>query len=429
MAPGRIARITFLGLLLGVVAGEAVAQRTGCQPGEMLEDDEALQERIRVRAEEVYYEFHHRDPRTVAPSEQVSAPSRSGTSTSLVEGADFPSIFALALDQELFEAEALTLNLSPFAFVTAFDPGVVDDQRRYELPLYRWLRRWGATVSFGGEGEAFDRDGDGEPDEALKAEEPGDIVTWEVRYRWGSRDRRDRSNSRRFFAEMDAALLQNHEAWSDLLDALPDDIARMSDSGGRIPCDAFDRILAASDLETKLLAVAESDEAIVEAADAAWKQIDARPLVTLVAGGVERDPEFGANQRFFALRGSWRRHTLNLEFSTEDGLMGADDPETWKLSYELSALWWKGRWPGGEDGVEASIAASYETFDHVPDAVHDTNAKFGAKLEFPVRDGVALPVSVTWVNHEDLLGDEDEIVGHFGISFDAGSLFGNGGGS
>jgi hypothetical protein len=78
--------------------------------------------------------------------------------------------------------------------------------------------------------------------------------------------------------------------------------------------------------------------------------------------------------------------------------------------------------PGGRNGVEASIGATYETFDHVPDAKHDTNAKAGVKLEFPVREGVEVPVSVTWVNHKDLLSDEDEIVGHFGVSFDASGL-------
>jgi hypothetical protein len=77
---------------------------------------------------------------------------------------------------------------------------------------------------------------------------------------------------------------------------------------------------------------------------------------------------------------------------------------------------------GSAAAPAAEASRTYETFDHVPEAQHDTNSKAGVKMEFPISEGVKFPLSVTWVNHKDLLSDEDEIVGHFGVSFDASGL-------
>ncbi len=44
------------------------------------------------------------------------------------------------------------------------------------------------------------------------------------------------------------------------------------------------------------------------------------------------------------------------------------------------------------------------------------------KLEFPLADGLAVPLSVTYANHKDLLEGEDEIRGHIGISYDFSKL-------
>ena len=61
-----------------------------------------------------------------------------------------------------------------FSFLSFPKPAVLDYQSKYEN--HQFLRRWGGSVSFGGKGDAFDRDGDGMVDDALESEKFGDII-------------------------------------------------------------------------------------------------------------------------------------------------------------------------------------------------------------------------------------------------------------
>ena len=39
------------------------------------------------------------------------------------------------------------------------------------------------------------------------------------------------------------------------------------------------------------------------------------------------------------------------------------------------------------------------------------------RLEVPLRDGITLPLSVTWASHRDLLTEESDIRGNIGFTF------------
>src|ERR1700687_1754471 len=102
-------------------------------------------------------------PRAAALSQQTSAPSASGTVATLVNAAGFTELISAAFDRNVGSnsSDAMTVNLNPFALAAIGKPSVYYDQLEYQKTEYEWLRRVGGTVSFGGKGDSFDRDGDG----------------------------------------------------------------------------------------------------------------------------------------------------------------------------------------------------------------------------------------------------------------------------
>ncbi|MCP3936693.1 MAG: hypothetical protein GY708_15120 [Actinomycetia bacterium] len=163
----------------------------------------------------------------------------------------------------------------------------------------------------------------------------------------------------------------------------------------------------------------------------AW--IDKRPLVTLTVGGTEQKGDFGPDKEFVGLRSDWplrkdQTAKLTVDWNRMDNMMAdAEEIETFKAGLEWSTLWntklFSKNSQAAEDGIEVSFAATWEKFDNVPDAMHDTQSKVSAKLELPLAKGLTLPLSVTWADHVDLLSDEDEVKGHFGLSYDLSKLF------
>ena len=82
----------------------------------------------------------------------------------------------------------------------------------------------------------------------------------------------------------------------------------------------------------------------------------------------------------------------------------------YKLGVEYSKFLLKGNAGFNGQGIKSSVSLVYEKFDNVPGAMHDEIAKLGVKFEYKVNQNVTVPLSITWVNHEDLLSDEDEVV-------------------
>lgn len=364
-------------------------------------------------------------PLAVPSAVQIAAPSAGGTSTSLVDGAGFPSLLGLAIESGLVESDdgVFTISVNPFAFLALADPEVMWDQHKYSE--HKDLRRWGGSVSLGGKGEAFDRDGDGQEDDPLEAKELGDIVTWELKYRVNNktRDRRDAENFQKLTDVVRPLADLKAESISEIFQTFGEQFKeKLKDKPDACYTEGRTReILTRPAVKAKLDAILDVSKRIEAAASEVFKEIDRQPIWTLVLGGTQRGSEFGADSLKVALRGSLGKSNVNLEWSRTEDLAGSEDPETFKAGYEYSGFLLKdSAWV--KDGIKASVAATYEHFSNVPDTKHDTIATVGLKLEYPISEGLALPISVTWANHTDLLTDEEELRGHVGFTFDLSKL-------
>lgn len=373
-------------------------------------------------------------PRAAAMSQQNAAPSVSGTAATLVNAAGFSELIAAAFDRDIGNgsSDALTLNVNPFTLAAIGKPAVYYDQTLYERPEYEWLRRVSGTASFGGKGEAFDRDGDGTIDDALDSENFDDIVGWEVRARvWGSRDRREEDNFQLFLdrtnsgnkdlvANMQMSQLKFLQAFrSD-----PDVSADLGPVAQNLEQCLSDSVWeqvqnkpAIRQLYQEMLdAAVEANAAYAAAAD----EIDNRMLWTVAVVGLTRDKQFGPDKIGTSVRGTWLGGTFNFDWMNVDGIGGAKDSNEFKVGLRYATQIFKGGYL--TNGIDAALAAAYEAFDNVPDAAHDDNVKIQGQLEIPIMDGVTVPLSITWANHEDLFDENDQVIGRFGINIDTSKL-------
>jgi hypothetical protein len=388
---------------------------------------------------------------TAPSSMQITAPSTAQSQgTTLVDGADHANILGLAYESGVLQNQddgRITLNLNLFSLRLLSGQG--SDlwylQEKYDENVNRRLRRFSVTASFLGKGESLDQDGDGEADEALEAKALDDIATWEFRWRFlGSRDRRENSNWTRAKRKIGDKTFR--DVVSDVAHQRADFLSKLVGSPifdqvryGKTQCVNLDKladeILGNNDLLETLTAHELSVDKFKAAYNAILEEIEKRPILSLVLGGTEQKDEFGPDKEFVALRGDWgigkgKTVKLNLDWNRMESLMeGAEEPEMLKAGLEGSGLWLQGSqlFPENtdayKDGVKISFAASWEMFDNVPSAKHDTLTKFSAKLELPITEGLKLPISVTYADHVDLLTDEDEVVGHIGLSWDVSKLF------
>jgi hypothetical protein len=401
-------------LLLLLSAGDPTWAQ--CPQGKM-----GLQEAIeRTLAGEALLEANAEVPRATASATQVEAPSDAGGS-SAVNLPGFASILGLAQEQGLIDRKdgVTTISLTPFSFLALLQPQYSSNQVLYES--MRGLRRLGGQVAFGGKGDSFDRDGDGMVDEALVAEDPNDIVTWEVKYQFGSRDRRDRVNYEPYFAALQSEVtVEANRALGQVAFAADKALTSTPDAQGCFPIADIRTALQQPDAVSALAQLTASDAAVGKAKEEIDKA-DSRPILTLVYGGTERKDEFGSDKRSAALRGSFTwlggTNSAELSWSEVESLLEVDNAVTWKLGYNYSRSFLKGS-ALSKDGVTLAVAGSYEKLRDVPMATHDSVSKLNAKFRIPVTEGVEIPISVTWANHKDLLIDEEEVQGHIGFTVD-----------
>jgi hypothetical protein len=361
-------------------------------------------------------------PLTAPPSKQVGSPGNSSASTSLVSGASFTELIAAALEGGFVKNgnRTVTVDLNLFAFETLLNPQVIDRQTLYGTPFNQNLRRFGGTLTFGGQGDPV-VDASGQPGTPLQADQLGDIVNWELRYRLlGTRDRRDGSNYKLL---QDAAGKAFNQSFSEFVDLVNDKDFDQAIVGSCYDLQKVDEILRAK--QEKLASLARSEAALSAKVQDANRKIDTRALLTLVVGGVERRQRFGPNKSMAALRGAFgdqnRGYTANLEWSRMDGQSGAPRPTTWKLAFQYSMLLGRGN-PALAEPINLALDGDLEKFQDVPDAAHATIAKLHLKLDFPITKGVKLPISITWANHRDLLTNEREIRGNVGFTIDTSQL-------
>ena len=357
-------------------------------------------------------------PLEVPAATKLASASGTSTSTGLVDEPTLPTLLGLAVDSGLVasSSQALTVSVNLFAFKALADPEVVDLQSKYEA--YDRLRRFGGSISLGGNGESFDRDGDGVADPALQSTSLGDIVTWDVAYRFvGSRDRRDRVNYRRIISAVDYEFTQGADAYSQIVR----EVGRAFPTERCVP-EAELKLYLNVRLAQAREQLAQADTALKDKFGAAVQAIDANAVWTLALTGTERQPEFGPDMLGVAIRGAggigvdtgsgW---AMNASWEKIFADAGAD-ASTIKLGAQYARFLLKGRY-GLRDGIKFSAAGAFEWYDNVPDALHDTIAKANIRVEIPIRNGISIPLSVTWADHKDLLGDESEVRGNIGFTF------------
>ncbi|MEM9553686.1 MAG: hypothetical protein AAGC60_05460 [Acidobacteriota bacterium] len=329
----------------------------------------------------------------------------------------------------------LTLNLNPFAFKVARDSRAWTDQSLFEAS--ETLREFSGTLSFGGKGEKFDRDGDGKADDPLEAKSLDDIVQWEVRFQPKNRDMRESYNWERYLQ----STRDQFEDWATALERLVTELEELGleeilqeDRQFCVNKIGLRNLLARNAVwqviteEVQTLAREEKD--LDASHDEITKKIVNDFIWSVALGGIERGDDFGRDERYAAFRGdrgigAGKKLTFEAKWTeVESRTAGEPDPEVLKLGLEWSTLLLRGSDGLAEgsrektSGIELSWAGSWEQFNDVPDAKHDTIGKLGVKLELPLAGAMKLPISVTWANHVDLLTDEDEVVGHIGISWD-----------
>lgn len=360
-------------------------------------------------------------PLAVASSKQVEAPSLAGGGA-LVNLPGFASLLGLAQEQGLIDRKdgVTTISLTPFSFLALLQPQYSSNQQLYEK--VGGLRHWGGQVAFGGKGDSFDRDGDGMVDDALVATDPNDIVTWEVKYQFGTRDRRDRVNYEEYFKEVKEIVDDNFDNFTAVSEALLVELGgKVKDEKGCYSLSDLQAALESPGVAATVANLNASDEEVKKKGEAVFKTVDSKPIFTLVYGGTERKDEFGPNKRSAALRGAFTwlggTNSAELSWSEVENLLGVDNAVTWKLGYNYSRSFLKGS-ALSKDGVTLAVAGSYEKLQDVPMATHDTTSKLNAKFSIPVTVGVEIPISVTWANHKDLLTAEDEVQGHIGFTVD-----------
>jgi hypothetical protein len=357
-------------------------------------------------------------PLEVPAATKLAAASGTTTTTGLIDEPSLPTLLGLAVDSGLVASsnQALTVNVNLFAFKALADPEVVDRQSKYEA--YDRLRRFGGSVSLGGNGDSFDRDGDGVTDPALQSTSLGDIVNWDVEYRFiGSRDRRDPVNYRRIISAVDSEFIQGADTYRKIVI----DVVHAFPAAQCVP-EADVKIYLSVQLAQAREQLAQADSALRDKFGAAVKAIDANAVWTLALTGTERHSEFGPDTLGVAIRGAggigvdtgsgW---AANASWERIFADVGADSSAI-KLGAQYARFLLKGRY-GLRDGIKFSAAGAFEWYDNVPDALHDNIAKANIKIEIPIRNGISIPLSVTWADHKDLLSDESEVRGNIGFTF------------
>lgn len=366
-------------------------------------------------------------PLTSPSEKQIGAPSSTNLSSTVVDRPSFSELLGLAFDNNLVSLgdAATSFSLDSFAFLALANPSILDQQSKYKK--YDSLRRLGASLSLGGKGDSFDRDGDGKKDEALKAEKLTDIVTWEARFRvFGSRDRRDDRNFNRYLEALSLTHAALTEKMALFLNKYKETWLRRSPDGrSYFSEDKVKKTLSDPKIETELMKIAELSKEMADKYEDVSKKIDKSPVFSIVVSGTSRDnKKYGPNKLALGLRGVWGwgtwDNTLNAEWLEIKGLQGNSAGRAGreiKLGYQASTLWLKNS-AICEQGITIAAGLAAEFYSNIPDALHDSIIKASIQCVYPVTKSISIPVSVTWANHRDLLSKEGIVRGNVGFSVD-----------
>jgi hypothetical protein len=427
-----------------------LASAATAQPATVVCDDELIRNKAmailtpQIAPEEVADVIRRDNLRLAPDTTQTTAPSSSGGATSNADSPERPGWAAFAIEQGVAAENnqgGITIQLSPFDLLEQSSPeNRFDDQGSY---LDRsGMRRLTATLSLGNRGEAFDADGDGTVDVPASAKSITDSALLELQYRfYGTRDRREftltsagltalspAAAASADYAEQVALVFANSRVADLILNALGDSkitsdgcdaaAAQVADAIRSDPALAAraGRVLTGAALMDRMV----SD--VVREFDSGW--------VWSIAGAFnQRDDYLGRDSAALSLRGlmgivdpessvadpvNGSTLVFNLDYVRERAL-GTVLPSTraarLKAEYNgsfSSALARDTRW-GLSVGAEKTWDAPAES--------RKSQAVVGLLFDVPIGRGVSIPFSLRWSNRNQLLQDEDEVIGNIGISF------------
>ncbi len=408
-----------MGLLTIVLLSSPLAAQQGGCPKNQVDVSDALEQAVKDAEASL-------EESNVPSDRQIAAPSSSAKDgATLVDHASFPAILGAALDDKLITTadRSATVDLNLFAFRTLVNSKLVSQQTLYEQ--YKNLRKWGGSLTFGGQGDTFDRDGDGKVDAPLDAKDFGDIVDYEVRFRISkTTDRRESYNYDEIFSavgENDDHVLDQFDSF---IEAHQKEIDKIMDDQGCADKGRFDDLLrnAKEELSAIGKSLVDGNDKVKRALD----KIDRRPIWSVFAGGSQRRQQFGPNSfkagvRAELFKSDKRENTFNLEWSRKQALLGMPEMKTLKGAFQHTYTWMKDS-TVAPDGIDVSASASFEHTEDVPDVKHPDIAKANVKLEYPLTKAMKIPISVSWANHADLLTDERDVRGHIGFTVDFSKL-------
>jgi len=404
-------------LMMAVGASPLAAAPATCQGGKVVVND-AVRKAIKDAVAAL-------DDSTIPSDRQVAAPSSAGGSPTLVDHASFPAVLGAALNDGLVTTSdrSATVDLNLFAFEALAHPAYLSSQSEYQE--HSTARKFGGSITFGGKGDKFDRNGDGKVDDPLMANDLGDIIDYELRFRLSkSTDRREKYNAEDFNEAIKSADEEISQRFHDFQVLNAKEITAMSDEIGCAPENQVKAFLdrSSQDLSNIGTAIVGANRDLQTAVDT----IDRRPVWSIVAGGSERRQQFGPNSVKLGLRAELfkskgHENTFNLDWSRKQALLGMREMKTLKGSFQHTYTWKKGS-SVAPDGIDISASAAFEHTQNVPDTKHPDTFKVNAKLEYPLTKAIKIPISISWANHTDLLTDEHDVRGHVGFTVDFSKL-------
>ncbi len=433
-------RSALLSALVVALASESAAQDSVVAARKPLPQDEWIQTIARRLTAQ---QRDEQPTETARAGKQVSAPSGTTGSVTVVDAPSFVQVIGLAVDNDLlgFKDGALTADLNLFAFKVLADPSVLSTQEKYGR--HATMRRLGGSLTLGGKGEEFDQDGDGTKDKAKEPSNITDIVRAELRWRFaGTRDRRDLRSVVSYVSAVEEIDKKVTATLFGLAPILLETIRLHDTTVGpehRIlePCkpgvpdqcvfsDKIDALikLAQGALGARLSALGALLEEYDKVHAAAVKAIDRQAIWTAVVSGTRQEADFGPQRLGLGIRGlfavgAWD-HTINVTWAQANWRAGRPLAQSAKLGYSLSRLLSSD--PDSALVPKVTFAFAAEAFRDVPDAKHNAILTTGLRLDIPFSASVTLPISLTYASHADLLTNQKLVRGNIGLAWDFSGL-------
>ena len=367
-----------------------------------------------------------------APADQVQVQSNSNGDS--VAAPSFPKLVGLAIDNGLagVSGGAITLKLTPFAFRALATPSQLLPAN-YANSTNTYLRRIGGSLTLGGKGDSFDRDGDGKADPAQTADFLGDIVKADVSFRiLGTRDRLDAKALAAYVAATEtrepAALMAFRELRAKILEKLP----KMADAEGNryVPAseaDALHKELDGLKTDPTYTAFVEAIKASQAAQQSVIKDIDRASIWSVTSGVVRQKRQFGRDQWHVGAEGAFplgtSDGTLNVDYVVEQPIVdGQGDRRSFKFAVGFTRVF--GDPSDDSPDTKLTFSSSVSHYWNAPDITHSKIVKAGATLTLPLSDTIAIPLSVTYANFADQLSTAPHgvIRGNVALTWDFSSL-------